>query len=51
MSIRVLISDDQRLFRQRLRYLLEQEENIEVVGFSLSSGIVLLPFRDLKISL
>lgn len=32
MSIRILIADDQRLFRQSLKYLLEQEEEIEVVG-------------------
>lgn len=32
MSIKILIADDQRLFRQSLRYLLEQEDEIKVVG-------------------
>lgn len=32
MAIRILITDDQRLFRQGLRSLLEQETDIEVVG-------------------
>jgi len=32
MSIKILIADDQRLFRQSLRLLLEQEDDIEVVG-------------------
>lgn len=32
MAINILIADDQRLFRQSLRYLLEQEEDIKVVG-------------------
>lgn len=32
MSIRILIADDQRLFRQGLRSLLEQEEDLVVVG-------------------
>lgn len=32
MPIKVLIADDQRLFRQGLRSLLEQEKDIEVVG-------------------
>ncbi len=32
MSIKILIADDQRLFRQSLRYLLEQEDEIRVVG-------------------
>lgn len=32
MPIKVLIADDQRLFRQGLRSLLEQEENLVVVG-------------------
>ena len=32
MSIRILIADDQRLFRQSLKYLLEQDEDIKVVG-------------------
>ncbi len=32
MSIKILIADDQRLFRQGLRSLLEQEEDMEVVG-------------------
>ncbi len=32
MPIRILIADDQRLFRQSLKYLLEQEEEIKVVG-------------------
>lgn len=32
MTIKILIADDQRLFRQSLRYLLEQEDEIKVVG-------------------
>jgi len=32
MSIKVLLVDDQRLFRQGLRSMLEQEKGIEVVG-------------------
>ena len=32
MSIKVLIVDDQRLFRQGLRSLLEQEEDLRIVG-------------------
>ena len=32
MSIKILIADDQRLFRQGLRSLLEQEEDLVVVG-------------------
>lgn len=32
MPIKILIADDQRLFRQGLRSLLEQEKDIEVVG-------------------
>lgn len=32
MPIRILIADDQRLFRQSLKYLLEQEEDMKVVG-------------------
>ncbi len=32
MTIKILIADDQRLFRQSLKYLLEQEEGITVVG-------------------
>ncbi len=32
MTIKILIADDQRLFRQSLKYLLEQEGNIKVVG-------------------
>lgn len=32
MPIRILIADDQRLFRQSLKYLLEQEGDITVVG-------------------
>ena len=32
MPIRVLLADDQRLFRQSLKYLLEQEGDIEVVA-------------------
>lgn len=32
MPIRILIADDQRLFRQGLRSLLEQEEDFKVVG-------------------
>lgn len=32
MPIKVLIADDQRLFRQGLRILLEQEEDLKVVG-------------------
>jgi len=32
LPIKVLIADDQRLFRQGLRSLLEQEEGLEVVG-------------------
>lgn len=32
MPIRILIADDQRLFRQSLKYLLEQEGDIKVVG-------------------
>lgn len=32
ISIKILIVDDQRLFRQGLRSLLEQEEDMEVVG-------------------
>ena len=32
MTIRILIADDQRLFRQSLKYLLEQEREIIVVG-------------------
>lgn len=32
MSIKILIADDQRLFRQGLRSLLEQEEDLIVVG-------------------
>ncbi|MDH4101161.1 MAG: response regulator transcription factor [Nitrospirota bacterium] len=32
MSIKILIADDQRLFRQGLRSLLEQEPDLEVVG-------------------
>lgn len=32
MSIKILIVDDQRLFRQGLRSLLEQEKGLEVVG-------------------
>lgn len=32
MSIRILIADDQRLFRQGLRSLLEQENDLVVVG-------------------
>lgn len=32
MSIKILIADDQRLFRQSLKYLLEKEEEIRVVG-------------------
>lgn len=32
MPIRILIADDQRLFRQGLRILLEQEDDLEVVG-------------------
>ena len=31
MPIRILIADDQRLFRQSLKYLLEQEEDMKVV--------------------
>lgn len=30
--IKILIADDQRLFRQSLKYLLEQEDEIKVVG-------------------
>lgn len=32
MNIRILIADDQRLFRQSLKYLIEQEKEIKVVG-------------------
>jgi len=32
MNIRILIADDQRLFRQSLKYLIEQEREIKVVG-------------------
>ncbi len=32
MHIRILIADDQRLFRQSLKYLIEQEKEIKVVG-------------------
>lgn len=32
MLIRILIADDQRLFRQSLKYLIEQEREIKVVG-------------------
>ncbi|MBI5406308.1 MAG: response regulator transcription factor [Nitrospirae bacterium] len=32
MPIRILIADDQRLFRQSLKYLLEQEGDMKVVG-------------------
>lgn len=32
MPIRILIADDQRLFRQSLKYLIEQEGDIKVVG-------------------
>lgn len=32
MSIKILIVDDQRLFRQGLRSLLEQEEDLEIAG-------------------
>lgn len=32
MPIKILIADDQRLFRQGLRILLEQEEDLKVVG-------------------
>lgn len=32
MSIKILIADDQRLFRQSLRYLLEQDDEITVVA-------------------
>ncbi len=32
MPIRILIADDQRLFRQSLKYLLEQEGDMEVVA-------------------
>lgn len=32
MTIKILIADDQRLFRQGLRSLLEQEKDMEVVG-------------------
>ncbi len=32
MSIKILIADDQRLFRQGLRSLLEQEDDLVVVG-------------------
>ncbi len=32
MPIRVLLADDQRLFRQSLKYLLEQEGDIQVVA-------------------
>lgn len=32
MTIKILIADDQRLFRQSLKYLLEQEEEIKVAG-------------------
>src|SRR5438094_9337908 len=32
MSIRLLIADDQRLFRQSLRIVLEHESDLKVVG-------------------
>ncbi|MCC6543645.1 MAG: response regulator transcription factor [Nitrospirae bacterium] len=32
MNIRILIADDQRLFRQSLKYLIEQEKEIKVVS-------------------
>ena len=32
MQIKILIADDQRLFRQSLKYLIEQEREIKVVG-------------------